>query len=579
MTDRNTLAALTVALLFCLSSLPPALQADAIITSQAMRATNIAEIFVDDQAVRVELEIGLADIETFSNLLPDEIFEEITGQSSPLEQRLQAFFTEDLVISTGVDKIIPGYVISMGPRDRVRRDNVTGEPLLTEGETPETVIYAELIYPFEEQPQTLTLFNPKAASIGFVLYHNGVAVNDFRYLTRTQTLELDWVDPWYTAFAHRGFRRTYFAPMSAFIYVEPYEVRKEIIVRPKDLQQWVDLGLEGRDTIPVAMQPEIKRQVAEFLGKRHATTIDDEPVVGELARVNFLERTLKTSNVIDPPRELDLNVATMGVIYVYPTIEPLPQNVKMHWDMFTEKMPIVPGASVDQAGSLPAFLEPEFPVLEWQNFLRFPELPTLKAVLPPPSRFSNLMVWGRWVGAALALLVFWWALRRWRSNPAGRRTGTLAMLSVVVLAAAGLVVGQSGRLSEEGSTEVVANLLHNVYRAFDFRAEGDIYDVLEQSVSGELLTQVYLETRRGLVLENQGGARAKVKEIELTDLSTEPAENGGFLATATWVIGGSVGHWGHLHQRRNSYQAELLIQPIDGAWKLIGMEVLQEERL
>jgi hypothetical protein len=136
LTDRNYPTALAVILLFCLNSLPPALQADAIITSQAMRATNIAEIFVDDQGVRVELEIGLADIESFSNLLPDEIFEEITGQSSPLEQRLQAFFTKDLVIRTGDDEIIPGYVVSMGPRERVRRDNVTGEPLLAEGETP-----------------------------------------------------------------------------------------------------------------------------------------------------------------------------------------------------------------------------------------------------------------------------------------------------------------------------------------------------------------------------------------------------------------------------------------------------------
>ena len=98
-------------------------------------------------------------------------------------------------------------------------------------------------------------------------------------------------------------------------------------------------------------------------------------------------------------------------------------------------------------------------------------------------------------------------------------------------------------------------------------------------MAGDLLTDVYLETRRGLVLENQGGARAKVKDIQLNALSTKPSEEGGFIATATWVVGGSVGHWGHLHQRRNSYKAELDIRPIEGAWKLIGMEVLTEERL
>jgi hypothetical protein len=134
-------------------------------------------------------------------------------------------------------------------------------------------------------------------------------------------------------------------------------------------------------------------------------------------------------------------------------------------------------------------------------------------------------------------------------------------------------------LSQDYARDVVGNLLHNVYRAFDFRAEADVYDVLTQSVSGDLLTDIYLETRRGLVLENQGGARAKVKEIELVDLDARDGEDGGMLASVTWEVGGSVGHWGHLHERRNRYQAELDVRPVDGQWKLVSMEVLEEERL
>jgi len=45
------------------------------------------------------------------------------------------------------------------------------------------------------------------------------------------------------------------------------------------------------------------------------------------------------------------------------------------------------------------------------------------------------------------------------------------------------------------------------------------------------------------------------------------------------VVSGSVGHWGHVHQRANSYQAELEISEIDKVWKLTGLEILQEERL
>ena len=349
--------------------LAPDAHADAIVRSQAMSASNIAEFYVDERGVRVELEIGLDDLESFENLLPDPLYEKLSNETKPLKERLPLFFQQDLVITVDDGEPIPGYVIEMGPQERTRRDEVTGEPLPSDADAPEIVISAKLLYPFETQPTSLTFINGRSRSIGFVAYHKGVAVNDFRYLTRAQTLQLDWADPWYSKFEHRGLRRTYFAPMSAFIYVEPYEVRKEIILRPKDLQQWVDLGLEGRETIPVDMQPELKRRVAEFLKTRHETTIDDAPAIGELARINFLERTLKTSNVIDPPRELDIDVATLGVIFVYPTVEPLPQNVKLRWDMFNEKIPIVPGASVDQAGSLPTFLEPDYPVLEWQNFL------------------------------------------------------------------------------------------------------------------------------------------------------------------------------------------------------------------
>ena len=69
------------------------------------------------------------------------------------------------------------------------------------------------------------------------------------------------------------------------------------------------------------------------------------------------------------------------------------------------------------------------------------------------------------------------------------------------------------------------------------------------------------------------------RRSSLTEVSTRPGADGSLLAEATWVVSGSVGHWGHLHERRNAYQAELRIQPVDGRWKLIGMEVLSEERL
>jgi hypothetical protein len=40
-----------------------------------------------------------------------------------------------------------------------------------------------------------------------------------------------------------------------------------------------------------------------------------------------------------------------------------------------------------------------------------------------------------------------------------------------------------------------------------------------------------------------------------------------------------VGHWGHVHQRSNLYEADLTISAANGAWKITDFEVLGQERL
>jgi hypothetical protein len=155
-----------------------------------------------------------------------------------------------------------------------------------------------------------------------------------------------------------------------------------------------------------------------------------------------------------------------------------------------------------------------------------------------------------------------------------------------VLVAAALVatVGAFGlarraATSDERNDAIVEGLLHNVYRAFDFRGEERIYDVLSASVEGDLLTRIFIEVRQSLELVNQGGARVKVQQIDLVDLDARPGRNGGFLATATWNVRGSVGHWGHMHQRNNQVRAELDIEAVGAVWKLTGIEILEEQRL
>jgi len=224
-------------------------------------------------------------------------------------------------------------------------------------------------------------------------------------------------------------------------------------------------------------------------------------------------------------------------------------------------------------------LEPDFNVLRWDNYLKNPDIPTLVDIQAPPTTIQKLSGWGRWIALALALL-FLFALLRLHKTGKGRAIPALAGLLMWVVLTGWLVhENRQSRMDEGRLQALVGDLLHNVYRAFDYRGEEVIYDVLARSAAGNLLTDVYLETRRGLELASQGGARVKVKDVEIIETSLKDSHGDTLVVESRWNVSGSVGHWGHIHQRRNGYHANLEISDVDGVWKLTGLDILQEERL
>jgi len=584
-------SAVRKAIVLCFAALaavlsPSLLRPDALVITRAMLATTVSEIFIRADTVVVELEIGVADAQAFQNLLPDELYEALGNEPEPWRDRLARFVAQDFSVSADQGPPLPGRLTEIEIRHRIQRDEVTGEPLPVQAEDAERVVYARLAYPLPERPASLTFTPPVRGSgrpvgnVGFITYHDGLHVNDFRYLGQPERVILDWEDPWYSQFENRNLWRQYKSPISAFLYVESFEVRKEIVIRPKDLEQWVDLGLEGRDVIPVDEQEELKARVIEFLEQRNPVTINGRPAEGFLDRAHFIYRTLRTSGVVNPPRDLDVTSATLGVIWVYPT-ESLPDSAAMTWELFDDRIPRIPGAVTDEAGALPYFLTEDDNVLGWQNFLTNPTVPGLVPVEAPPTgdRIPALFLLVMAIaGLVLVVVLSSRSIRAGTGIPRwGLPVGLVLLLAIAVSAP---LVTRSGKLSEDETRTVVSGLLLNVYKAFDYRQESAIYDALARTTSGDLLTDVYLETRRSLELANQGGARAKVRTLEVTEATNEPVDgSGSFRSRASWNVHGSVGHWGHVHQRVNRYDAELQVEVVDGAWKITQLDVFQEERL
>ena len=575
---------------FCISMVvlavaaPPA-AGDAIVVSKAMEASTIAEIFIGEDSITVELEIGVRDLAAFRNLMPDDIYVKMGYDPEPFRVRIDRFFTEDLTIRAGQGKPITGRVTMIEPRTRIMRDISTGEPLPSQDDSGEIVVAVTIIYPLGGRPAVMRIKSPGAgtgyttAGIGFQVYHKGLYVNDFRYLSGEEVLRLDWEDPWYSQFDNRNLRRYYYHPIMTFIYIEPFEVRKEIVLRPKDLEHWLDLGLEGREVITIAEQEEIKRRVADFMMEKTPVVIDGQRVEGKLDRIHFIYRNLRTSGVIEPPEDLGASSATLGIIYIYPT-DSLPQKVTMDWQLFGGRIEQINASAVDEAGGMPSFLTPGAPELVWTNYLKNPTIPGLVDIHEPPRRnpAAALAV----IAGILVLILI--AVR----IAAGSRKGKGPPVWIWIPAAAAVALLVFGiprgvirpALPEEEVGPVVTGLLENIYSSFEFRDEELIYDALARSAAGDILGDIYLETRRSLELKNQGGARAKVKEVEMLSTESEPLDGElGFEARCDWKISGSVLHWGHVHSRINSYTARFVVKAIEGVWKITDLELLEESRI
>ena len=552
--------------------LPNAALADAVVVTRAMTASTILEAFVDEDGVVVELQIGNQELAGFPSLVQAAAGAKDFPAPIPPSSQLS-------LLADGTR--LQGTIESAERRNRVKRDEVSGEPLPASG--AEEVLFVVLRYPLRNQPKTLVLSPPSndgyaVADIGFVVYHRGIAVNDFRYLAASERLQLDWEDPFYSRFERKTLKRKFDSPMNIFLYVEPFEVRKEFVVRPLDLARFTELDVQAHEPIPADRRATVLAQIAEFLAKRAPVTIDGGEVEPILDRIHFLKRGLRMTRVVTPDEPIDGTNAIVGAIFVYP-VDGIPRDVRLDWDLFDKRITRVPGTATDEAGPMPYFLSPDDSQLHWVNYLKGSTLPGKLEVQPPKSHISIRIGFSLGLILALGLLIAAWRRRSWALGPAAVTLAVVAWL--VPTPSVNVPVPSRVRMPSGGeAAPTVHALLYNVYRSLDFRDEEVVFDRLAQSLSGDVLERVYLEMRKGLRLENQGGARVRVRQVDLLEVVPAQAQKAGALRYRTkWNATGSVGHWGHTHMRTNQYDAQITLSRIGGRWKIADIEILEEQRV
>ena len=588
-----------VALLFVLLCLPSFSCADWINLSGAENSRNIAEISIEEDRVRIQLEVFVEDLMLFEELVPEGFFPQPIPGRPGLEERQKVFAEKVLQVVANGDQKLPVTFELIEPRLRIERPSpfvgsispYTRRPILGPPED-KRVLYAELSYSFSEQPQSLKFVPPldkdglPEASIGFLCEHAGVTVVDFRSMTPA-TLNLDWDDPWYSEFGSKPLQRRIGSGMRTFLYIEPYEVRNEILVRVKDMMTWIDFDLRGDEYIEEDEFNRVREQVGKFFLKRENVIIDGQRLKPILDRTAFVESSVLRSRFIDTPERVRLNSAMVGVIVTYLT-DGLPQEVTTEWNLFSERVQKVTARMTDPAGPFPYDLEPDDNVLTWNNYLKTYTIPTVEKINVDEQHQGVPVPIGSVACLALILPVGWGVLRRKKDGgsvkPLLGIVGLLVVGALVLVPAFQVPVGGNARASQfskEDGQVVLDSLLKNVYRAFDFRDEEDVYDKLAICVNGDLLADLYLEQRKSLVVEQAGGAQAKVEQVAIEDMVvSDSAKHAGALdLMAQWTALGQVGHWGHIHTRQNRYDAIVTIKPVDGAWKIIDLELLEETRI
>ena len=70
-------------------------------------------------------------------------------------------------------------------------------------------------------------------------------------------------------------------------------------------------------------------------------------------------------------------------------------------------------------------------------------------------------------------------------------------------------------VGEQRAVEIFRTLQANLYKAFDYETEDQVYDVLEQSVDGALLDDIYTEVYRSLLVVEKSAAVCKVREVDV----------------------------------------------------------------
>lgn len=516
----NTIAIFTTV---CLSTVP--------LSAHPISLTD-AVINVTPKKVDVEIRILVEDLVLYQNMALKEVDRYAYRDLIEAAKKHQRFVLDGLTIRDASGLRLKGKLFRMNT-ERLSEQGVL------QSETKEASVSYHLTYPTSQTSflKILQGFGGDKAILptlmDCMILQNDVLLEKPLQLVGKQshTVRLDWANPPTKAKNWRELRARHeaefrkrlgiasYSGLYSFLYITNREVRHEVLVPVLTLESWMPIKRADPSILTVAEQDAARKSLERLVRQKARIKIDGFTVRPKLSRVNFFALDINDFAQNVKPRDVSVHNARVGIILTYST-RGLPKSISLKWQLFSKFAPFMKTIVL-------AFQKD--PV---EHFLRATE-----------PRFN------------------------WKRDPKMEPPKTITVTK-----------RGSGKVTGKSATTVVSGLLRNVYRAFDYSDEGDVYDALALSVDGKLLRTIYLLVKRSLVMTEQGGAKATIQDLKITKSRLVKSEKDTWVLDATWQVSGNVEHWGHVHTRRNEYHALFTVRG-KNEWKIVGLELKNQKRL
>lgn len=558
-------------------------------------------VFVTQRSARARIRLFAEDLLLFQQLEPDSEGKLSEQQLKRGLEQHRNFLTKRVTIRDADGLLIPSKITDIVPFE-IPAGGIPEEDLMLY-----EVTY-ELEFRFKTPPEFLT-FQQDITDDNFILPSemkltinqtgSGNIIAGILLPGSAVTHRFDWETPlspdasddeyksWLQKQRQDTLGITSYSSVYSFVYLEPGEVRHELLIPLASLASVLPIEHADPAFLEIPEQEAAAGLIRDWLAQVNPARINGTDVATEFSRIDFYGLNLRDFARQAEARRVSFASGRVGIILRYLPLDNYVTDVELRWDTFHSSMRKIRSVVVPWTGEIERFEFSRFKASE-DNIFRWSadeqEVPGLAEPVPRElPEMPRLRV--PLVSCALVfcvLLVPFITKRQWQ--------GTLVCL--VLAAACWPIAGTEiphplkpvPRLSSVKAREIAQRLHSGTYQALDFGTERRIYLALDQFVDGPLLESLYLRLREGLAVREQGGAVARVASIEYVD-GTLPASSAdspewpGYRFRTTWIVAGTVEHWGHVHERRNRFSAVVNIEPRDGWWKITNMQVDSQESL